>query len=131
MPTEPFREAVESRRDEDGSLSFGPLFEVARQFDVSAEAVLWQLGFVFNISSDKIKGCIRDLSGQVSYWETRERDNPSERPLRFRALATQALQEGVISAGRFAEYLGVSRREAMQVVKQEAKDDAKIEIASL
>ena len=35
----------------------------------------------------------------------------------------------MISAGRYAEYLGISRREAMQVVEQDADDDAEVEVA--
>lgn len=131
MPEEPFREALERRQGDSGRLGFSQLFEIARQFDVSVEAALWQLGFVRDIPSDRIRRCIESLSDQMSFWDTRERDNPPERPLRFRAMATQALNSGAISAGRFAEYLGITRREAMQVVEQEAKEDAEVEVADL
>jgi predicted HTH domain antitoxin len=65
----------------------------------------------------------------MSYWDDRQRDDPPSRPLRFRALARHALRKGMISAGRYAEYLGISRREAMQVVEQDAGDDAEVEVA--
>jgi Zn-dependent peptidase ImmA (M78 family) len=129
MPEGAFREAIEAERSEHGGLRFAQLFEVARQFDVSVEAVLWQFGFVFNIDPEKIQQYIEQLREQTNFWDTREHDVPPTRPLRFEALAIQALKQGAMSAGRFAEYLGVSRREAMQVVEQEAQTDAQIEVA--
>jgi predicted transcriptional regulator len=39
------------------------------------------------------------------------------------------LRQGLLSTGKYAEYVGVSRREAMQVVEQDAEDDASIEVA--
>ena len=55
-------------------------------------------------------------------------DDPPSRPLRFCVLARHALRKGMISGGRYAEYLGISRKEAMQVVEQDACEDAEIEI---
>jgi Zn-dependent peptidase ImmA (M78 family) len=130
MPEEAFREAVDGELGEEGKLGFRQLFEVARQFDVSVEAALRSLGFVYNIPPEKIQGYVEQLTNQISFWDTREHDDPPERPLRFRALATQALRQGAISAGRFAEYLGTSRREAMRVVEQEAEEDAEVEVTN-
>lgn len=129
MPQEPFRDAVELEKGEHGGLRFAQLFEIARQFDVSVEAVLWQLGFVYNIDSKKIQQYSEQLQGQTSFWDTREHDDPPARPLRFEALAIQALKEGAMSVGRFAEYVGASRHEAMQIIEQEAEADAEIEVA--
>ena len=44
MPEEVFREAVDAQRDKSGSLGFDGLFEVAREFDVSTEAVSCRSG---------------------------------------------------------------------------------------
>jgi len=43
-------------------------------------------------------------------------------------LARQALRKGLISTGRYAQYIGVTRREAMKVVEEDAEDDAEIEL---
>lgn len=130
MPEGAFREAVDGEISEEGKLGFRQVFEIARQFDVSVEAALWQLRFVYRIPSDKVQDYVDQWTSQINFWENREYDNPPERPLRFRALATQALRQGAMSAGRFAEYLGVSRREAMEVVEQEAVEDAEVEVTS-
>lgn len=42
MPQEPLRIAIDSQLGNRTKLSFDDLFEVARQFDVSVEALLWQ-----------------------------------------------------------------------------------------
>jgi len=129
MPEEPLREAVDSQRRGSDKLDFDGLFEVAREFDVSVEAVLWQIGFVYNVDSERIQATIGSLRGQIGFWDRRERDPPADRPLRFRALARQALRKGLISTGRYAECVGISRREAMRVVEEDAEEDVQVEIA--
>ena len=94
MPEEVFREAVDAQRDKSGSLGFDGLFKVAREFDVSTEAVVWQIGFVYNIPSEKLQPTVTALREQISFWDVREKDTPPARPLRFEALARQALRKG-------------------------------------
>lgn len=130
MPHEVLRVSVDPRLVASKKLGFDALFEVARQFDVSVEALLWQMAFVYRIPSETIKEHVERLRGQMGFWDDRERDDPPERPLQFRALARQALRKGLISAGRYAEFLGISRREAMQIVEQDADEDAEVEIAN-
>ncbi len=129
MPQEPLRIAVDSQRDKRTKLSFDGLFEVARQFDVSIEALLWQMTFVFNLPKEGVEQAIEKLRDRISFWDQRQRDMPPSRPLRFEALANEALHKGLISTGRYAEYLGITRRQAMRQVEQEAPDDAEIEVA--
>lgn len=130
MPQEVVRVSVDPRLDESKKLGFDALFEVARQFDVSVEALLWQMAFVYRIPSDTIREHVERFRLQMGFWDDRERDDPPERPLRFRALGRQALRKGLISAGRYAEYLGISRREAMQIVEQDANEDAEVEVVN-
>jgi Zn-dependent peptidase ImmA (M78 family)/transcriptional regulator with XRE-family HTH domain len=129
MPQEAIVAAVNAAKAGRAKLGFDDLFEVARQFDVSIDALLWRMKSVYRIPPDKVHGYIESFRGQMSYWDDRQRDDPPSRPLRFRALARHALRKGMISAGRYAEYLGISRREAMQVVEQDAGDDAEVEVA--
>jgi predicted HTH domain antitoxin len=63
-------------------------------------------------------------------YEERTKDDPPERPERFRSLAITALRTGNISIGRFAEYLGISRGEAMKYVDEEAPADETLELPS-
>jgi len=128
IPQESLRIAIDSQRDGHTKLTFDGLFEVARQFDVSVEALLWQMSFVYRIPKERIQDTLERLQGQVGFWDDRERDEPSVRPLRFRVLARQALRKGLLSTGRYAEYLGISRRDAMETVEQDAVEDAEVEV---
>jgi hypothetical protein len=56
-------------------------------------------------------------------------DSPWARPLRFQALARQALGRGLLSTGKYAKYVVVPRREAMQLVEHDAEHGASIEVA--
>jgi len=128
MPQESLRIAIDSQRGCGTKLSFHGLFEVARQFDVSVEALLWHMSFIYRIPKEQIHQALAKFRDQMSFWDDRERDEPPKRPLRFQSLARQALQKGLISTGRYAEYLGISRREAMQAVEQDAAEDAEVEV---
>ena len=83
---------------------------------------------MYRIPKERIEDVLERLRGQISFWDDRERDDPPSRPLRFRALARQALRKGLISTGRYAQYLGISRREALETVEQDAADDAEVEV---
>jgi Zn-dependent peptidase ImmA (M78 family)/transcriptional regulator with XRE-family HTH domain len=128
MPQEPLRFSIASQLGERTGLSFDGLFEVARQFDVSVEALLWQMTFVYNLRKEVVQQNIEKLRDRMSFWDKRQHDTPPNRPLRFEALANEALRKGLISTGRYAEYLGITRRQAMRQVEQEAPDDAEVEV---
>jgi XRE family transcriptional regulator, fatty acid utilization regulator len=113
-----------------GKLTFDNLFEIARQFDVSAEVIVRHISFVYRKPTDWASTVLDQLRSRVGFWENRVSDTPSSLPLRYVALARQSLRHGLLSAGKYAEYVGVSRREAMQIVEQDAEDDASIEVAN-
>lgn len=112
-----------------GGLTFHDFFQISRQFDVSVEVVVRQVGFVYRQSSDWANTVLDQLRSSIGFWKTRCSDTPPLLPLRFQALARQALQLGLLSTGKYAEYMGVSRREAMEIVAQDADHDATIEFS--
>jgi Zn-dependent peptidase ImmA (M78 family)/transcriptional regulator with XRE-family HTH domain len=131
VPPEVLRVAVdEALAKHAGRLKFDDLFEIARQFDVSVEAVVRHISFVYGKPADWANTVLDRLRPQIGSWDNRVSDTPPALPPRLQALARQALRHGLLSAGKYAEYVGVSRREAMQIVEQEAEDDAGIELAS-
>lgn len=113
-----------------GKLTFDDFFEIARQFDVSVEAIVRQVGFVYQKkTAEWANAVLEQLRTEIGFWDRRASDAAPALPLRYFALARQALRSGLLSTGKYAEYTGVSRREAMQVVEQDAADDANIEVA--
>ncbi|MDB5338015.1 MAG: Transcriptional regulator [Planctomycetaceae bacterium] len=129
MPQETIQIAIGMQVGERTKLSFEDLFEIARQFDVSIEALLWQMSFVYRLSKQWVLENTEKLRDRISFWDKRQHDVPPVRPLRFEALANEALRRGMISTGKYAEYVGITRREAMRQIEQEAHDDAEVEIA--
>lgn len=129
MPAEAFKDAISIQRDGAGKLGFDRLFEVAREFDVSVEAVMWQMCFVFHLDRQKAKEAIDRTKASLQVRDTREPDQPPRYPSRYIALCNQAFRKGLMSTGRYAECLGISRRHAMRVLEQNAAEDVEVEFA--
>lgn len=130
MPEEPFRLAVQRRMDEPDPGRLDQVYAVARQFAVSVDAALSRMGFLFDCDredTNKARTTWRELA---NWYEDRGRNDPDERPRRFRALALTALRQGEVSIGRFAEYMGISRQKAMQIVRSQEEHGGKGATAS-
>lgn len=127
MPADATRIAINEATD-GGKIALSSLFGVARKFDVSVEALLWRIRFLFNRSEDDTRHDIDRYRVMSGAFEDREHDEPSSRPTRFVALVRKAFRSGEMSQGRVAEYLGISRREASRFAEQEALDDEEITI---
>lgn len=127
MPADPFLRAVDAMGRDQGRLRYEDVFEIARRFDVSHEAVLWRLKRLYKRSSEEterdIQAC-RRLRPELELRPSDE-DVPPERPAHFRVLVNRALRSGDISIGRAAEYLGVYRHSAALLANyHESADDA-------
>lgn len=132
MPSNSVKDAV-YRHNKSGKMTFADLYDIAREFDVSIDALLWQFHFIFNKGpqdKQETQDLITKAKEQYNIYETRENIPFPERPLRFKALAVAALRKGVLSIGRFAEYMGIRRVEALEYLKQEAGDIEQIQITA-
>jgi Zn-dependent peptidase ImmA (M78 family)/transcriptional regulator with XRE-family HTH domain len=129
LPTDALREAISEARRAGGALRHSDLFDVARQFDVSVEALLWRVARVFGRDPEITKHDIQVCGGLASAYETRSDTEVSTRPSRYRALVTRSLRDGKISIGRAAEYLGISRREAMKLDESEDVTDDEVSLS--
>jgi len=129
MPADVTRLAVNDAIKND-KIGFDDLFAIARQFDVSVEALLWRIHFLYRCDEVDTRKDIERCKLFAAAWEDREQDTPTERPARFVALAIKAFRRGQLSQGRFAEYMGISRREAMKFAEQEARQDEAVAIPS-
>jgi Zn-dependent peptidase ImmA (M78 family) len=128
MPSDVTRLAIRDAIGEGAAISYTKLFAVARQFDVSVEALLWRLRWLFGRSKEDTLTDIERCRGIGRMGENRELDEPPTRPTRYIALAISAIRAGEMSLGRFAKYLGISRGEAMRLAEREAFDDGEIAI---
>lgn len=132
MPTDPFRTAINARMT-DGKITFESLFDISREFDVSIESLMWRLHFVYGrgkSDSERTKKEIEQAKTLMPLFQQDRKDQkPCALPARYQALAVKALRRGEIAIGRFAEYLNISRQDAMQFVEQEVPDREEVQVA--
>ena len=131
MPEEILRLTVEQYlQDAKGTLPVDAVFNIARQFDVSVDALMWQIHFLFRGPADAetTKRQIEQIKAFAPLFEERDQIEPQTWPVRYRALAAKAFRRGELSTGRFAEYLNISRQEAMRFVEQEIPDGEEVQV---
>ncbi len=114
---EALRRAVDRKRDEDGKILVSNIPDIAQQFGVSIDALLWRIHQVYNIGNEQLT---REVMQSLQLSRAGKAEGESNQaklnslPDRYRRLAVQALNRGEISLGRFMEFMEVSRREAMK-----------------
>lgn len=126
LPEGAVREAVD-RRVRDQKLSIATLWELARDFCVSIDALIWRMHNLYGWSDPaetraKIERA-RVLAVPYGVVVPEPQEDTSELPERYRSLAIQALRSGEISTGRFAEYMGLRRWEAMKYADEAVGDE--------
>ncbi len=109
LPEEEIRKEFEDRIN-NKSVSYLNLMEIARDFDVSIEALLWRLvnlGLLKkeNIREELEKGIIKDIDKKHRHTDWSEKDKPYL-STKYISLAIKAFHLGKISKGKFAEYVG-------------------------
>ncbi|MGA1844223.1 MAG: helix-turn-helix domain-containing protein [bacterium] len=112
------------------TIAFSSLSDIARQFDVSIEALIWRLTSLRRLDRKHAEEVIDRYKTPYTIYEKRKDEEPPERPERYVALALKALRTGEISIGRFAEYLGISRREASSYIEQEFNENEEIAVVA-
>ncbi len=129
LPSDPFRSAINSRM-RDGKITIESLYDVAREFDVSVDSVLWRIHILYNrgqTNADQTKQDIERAKALAPLLEDREDQKPScPWPARYHALAVKALRRGEIAIGRFAQYLNITRQEAMRFIEQEVPEGEEV-----
>jgi Zn-dependent peptidase ImmA (M78 family)/transcriptional regulator with XRE-family HTH domain len=129
LPTEAVENSINAVLT-DGKAGTNDIANIAREYDVSVDALIWRLHSLYRWED---KDATKDIIARVKQ-DTSQRNwsaSDSEKlPERYAALAVQALNAGHISTGKFAEYMGLSRMDAESYVTLEAMDDDQIEVTS-
>ncbi|MBU4254236.1 MAG: ImmA/IrrE family metallo-endopeptidase, partial [Acidobacteria bacterium] len=108
LPEENVRDEFE-KRIQNKSISYLSLVEIAREFNVSIEALLWRavnLGLLKkkNIRTELEKGNLNDVDKKYRKTDWAETDKPILSD-KYIALAIKAFHLGKISKGKLAEYV--------------------------
>jgi Zn-dependent peptidase ImmA (M78 family)/transcriptional regulator with XRE-family HTH domain len=112
LPKEPVTTAIAKASEREGRISFPALDQIARQFDVSLESLLWRMHFLYNWNETATKELVDKAKEYVRTADRSPGSEPTLLPERYRALAIEVLQSGKISLGRFSKFMRMSRKEA-------------------
>ncbi|MGD9346265.1 MAG: XRE family transcriptional regulator [Candidatus Aminicenantes bacterium] len=109
LPEDEVRNEFE-KRAEYKSISYLNLVDIARDFDVSIEALLWRLVNLDLLKKEKIQeelesGMIKDIDKKHRKADWAEAEKPHLSP-KYVSLAIKAFHMGKISKGKLAEYVG-------------------------
>jgi len=130
LPTDVVKNRIESAINEKHEISFEALNEIAREFGVSLDALMWRLLYLYNKPAEQIERNIAQAKSIMDNLPHRKSDDPEELPERYCRLATRALREGKLSLMRFARYMEISYKKAQEYLLED-KDvaDEKISIS--
>ena len=108
LPEEPVRKAL-GRRKSEGRLVLADLAALAREFDVSAQALVYRLQNLGELTPEEGESILSsdaframDRSSHPAVWA-----RPPDLPERYVRLGFTAYQKGALSKARLAELLGV------------------------
>ena len=133
MPSDAVRSAI--HRSDKPTLE--TLYNVARQFDVSTDALIWRLYNLrmLKMTQDQVREMACRASELSGYMEGQRESYPTPPllPERYKNLAIRAFSKGMMSMGRFAEYIGITRQQAMgyreSIQATESMEDEEIPFA--
>ena len=124
IPTEALQEAVGRKISADGGLRLAVLPTLAEEFGVSVDAMAWRIHNVYQFGKDRVDETKARIRAAKQITDCRlavegTGSVPPKYPKRYMALATQALVMGKISTGKFCEFTGWERPDAMNLVCSE------------
>lgn len=115
-----------NKRLEDTRISFISLVEIAREFCVSIEALLWRLANIGLLKRKDVSGCLEkgeikdiDKKSRIRDWEEK-RIHISDR---YISLSIKAYKMDKISKSKFAEYVNISFSQASNFLKKYGYDE--------
>jgi Zn-dependent peptidase ImmA (M78 family)/transcriptional regulator with XRE-family HTH domain len=126
MPEELLNDKIRQYSSDKGQISFDRLNDIAREFDVSLEALLWRLHFVYHKEESETTKYIEIVK---NYRTPRQSVAPGKFPERYCALAERALREGKLSLLQFAKFMDISYKKAQEyLTEDEDFTDEKVSI---
>lgn len=119
LPTDVVKGKIESGMNEKRQIGLELLDEIAREFGVSTEALLWRLLYLYNKPVEEVEKCVEQAKSLRFYRPDRRSDEPDKLPERYCSLAIRALGEGKLSLIQFAKYMGISYKQAEEYLMDE------------
>jgi len=132
LPESPFRERLDPFLDKAGNcrMSVAQIHELARSFDVSAEAIVYRCASLLHWHKDRTLGIVENVR-KFRIW--RESEPIEMLPSRYISLTVQAYGKGLISYKKGAEYLRKGFKQARDILEPPedgAEPDRQITVAA-
>ncbi len=119
LPTDSVKEAIDRRRKSGQKIGLSDLYNIAESFDVSMEALLWRLKYLYDIPGEKIQRYIDEAKSSPRLRSQGDGEKIEQLPKRYRQLAIQALRTGRLSLAQFAKYMRISYRKAQEYLNED------------
>jgi len=122
VPGDALRAAITRQQREKTTLEFDDLLGIALQFAVSVPALVFRCKEEGIIHADAADRVLAQVQGRTHFWEKRKNSPPPKRPFRFEALAFEAIGKGLMGTGKFADFMGITRHQAMKLLEEREED---------
>ncbi len=129
MPEESIKDRLRSNSNKQGQISFDKLDDIAREFDVSLQALIYRIATICRFKREEAQRLCDAADRYTRSFRPRESQEPRKLPERYCDLAVRALREGKLSLMQFKHYMGIPYREAEQyLMDNEGFTDEEISI---
>jgi Zn-dependent peptidase ImmA (M78 family)/transcriptional regulator with XRE-family HTH domain len=129
MPEESVQQRIAAMVDEHGGVRFEQLDDLAREFGVSLDAMVYRISTLFRIKKEDTEQYLAAARKLAEFHKPRESDKVEILPERYCDLAQRALRNGMMSLIQFAKYMNISYKKAQEyLMDDEAFKDEKITI---
>jgi Zn-dependent peptidase ImmA (M78 family)/transcriptional regulator with XRE-family HTH domain len=130
MPEDSLRQRIDLRKNKQGQISLDQLDEIAREFSVSLDALVYRIANLFRVKKEDTEKYLDVAKRLAESHKSRGSDEPDKLPERYCSLAIKALNEGKLSLMQFAKYMDMSYKQAGEyLTEDEDFKDEKISIS--
>lgn len=116
MPEESLKERITQRTEGSGQLKLDQLEDIAREFDVSTEALMHRIATIFYFKKEDRHNAVEAVKKLAGY---RKSNQPETLSARYCDLAQRALREGKLSLMQFAKYMDISYKKAREYLTED------------
>ena len=129
MPEGSLQQRIAALADEHGQARLEQLDDLAREFGVSLDALVYRIATLFKIKKEDTEQFLAAAKQLAELHKPRESDKAETLPDRYCDLAKRALRNGRLSLMQFAKYMQISYKQARDYLTED-KDytDEKISI---
>ncbi len=130
MPEGSLQQRIAALADEHGKARLEQLDDLAREFGVSLDALVYRIASLFKLKKEDTEQYLAAAKQLAERHRPRESDKAEILPERYRSLAIRSLRDGRLSLIKFAKYMRITYKQAQEYLAEEEDfTDEKISIS--